>query len=505
MLCLKSKFAAAATLNSFRFIQFIYLSLILLLLLNKSGVEAAAAAAALTASSEVLAKPPPPPLINVFDMAEATVTIPSNFPTHHALPFRSPIILATSAAEGAADEVFLVRIRQSELSNAFSLSKPKLHAGEQFDVILDNSDTIKNIDHIKLHIEAEPWEAVRNSSNDRDHASLISSTRHDGGGGGAFELFIHVAKEWPKEIFDRPEYRFDVDLSNDYSHSPQQIGSIRLINGATVDRMRFSLFGAQSKYFTLRPNQVDNTVDVLWMNSSLDDDECVVVASPPTSSISSSVRVGNDLECLRNQQRLRLLISRALASSSSSSPSSPKITLLVRAQDESMSKNRAAAISSSSTTTTWSSSSSLNWPPAFDVAVNIAFTNPAAPAAARLLHNGAPKFVNAVQSLRLREKSTLDPNHLVIMDALAWSPVAAAPADELNSRLTADHATTDTSGQPSHLRFNLNDHQSVFDIDPECAVLSVINAQEMSIENFGEHFNVSVQVTDQTSGQHDTA
>ncbi|VDM46374.1 unnamed protein product [Toxocara canis] len=88
-----------------------------------------------------------------------------------------------------SSESFRLTILQSEYSNAFSLSTRQLHPGEQFDVFIDNTDIFKNVDHVKLHIEAES-ESTSNK--------------------GLLELNIQVISDAPSQIFDSEEYAFEV-------------------------------------------------------------------------------------------------------------------------------------------------------------------------------------------------------------------------------------------------------------------------------------------------------
>uniref|UniRef100_A0A915AFR7 Cadherin domain-containing protein n=1 Tax=Parascaris univalens TaxID=6257 RepID=A0A915AFR7_PARUN len=274
---------------------------------------------------------------------------------HRALPFQSPILSAES------NERFLLTILQSEYSNAFSLSTRQLHAGEQFDVFVDNADVLKNSDHIMLHIEAE---------------SESTSRR------GLLELNIQVLKDAPSQIFDSEEYSFEMPIKMKNAI----VGTLKLINGATVDGMHFTLYGSASKYFSLNPKRY-NTIELL-------SSEC------PS-------------DCPKILQRF---------------------VLMVRAQP----KNEPSR--------------------SYDVPISISLTDGS---------GVAPKFTSVVIPLNLHEQSTME--NLVIMET--------------------------TNPDSDKLTFSLGSHDSIFDIDAESGILSVIDAQHLTVENLGERFNVTVAVS----------
>ncbi|VDM45688.1 unnamed protein product [Toxocara canis] len=82
-----------------------------------------------------------------------------------------------------------------------------------------------------------------------------------------------------------------------------------------------------------------------------------------------------------------------------------------------------------------------------------------------------PKFVRAVIPLSLSEQSTIE--NLLTLDA--------------------------TDADSDKLTFSLSDHNSVFDVDAESGILSVTDAQQLTVENLGERFNLTVTVSDGTN------
>ncbi|VDN55266.1 unnamed protein product [Dracunculus medinensis] len=82
---------------------------------------------------------------NVFQPSRATISISRNFADHQPLPFESPILRANS---GRIRLSFL----QTEFSNAFSISPSTLVAGQQFDIIIDDTNILRNFSKIKLHV-----------------------------------------------------------------------------------------------------------------------------------------------------------------------------------------------------------------------------------------------------------------------------------------------------------------------------------------------------------------
>uniref|UniRef100_F1KSD0 Cadherin-87A n=1 Tax=Ascaris suum TaxID=6253 RepID=F1KSD0_ASCSU len=164
------------------------------------------------------------------------------------------------------------------------------------------------------------------------------------------------------------------------------VGTLKLINGATVDGMHFTLYGSTSKYFSLNPKRY-NTIELL-------SSEC------PS-------------ECSKILRRF---------------------VLMVRAQP----KNEPSR--------------------SYDVPISISLVDGS---------GIAPKFTRAVIPLNLHEQSTME--NLLIMET--------------------------TNPDSDKLTFSLGSHDSIFDIDAESGILSVIDAQHLTVENLGERFNVTVAVS----------